>query len=1859
MRFILLFIIFLPYLSHAEWDQFFSDNDDPAVAHHVNVITGHLHFSFQDAIAEGAISIPLTRTYSSAGALESESSQTFLAMARSGWMLQGGWNLISHVNLLIIPHEERKQFTAYLAEPGGGFLAYKYSHKKEDEKHTIFLKPKRFTQQACGQLSARNCSYNNLLQINLKTGEAIVFLPDGGQRIYRGNSLHHYSSKQDLLKKNFYLLDLEILPSQHRYRYFYDNGRNLQSIEATNPKGNKIYSKISFDYFAGDNKTPFSLNIKTSDEKEILYKSGRYKNQNYLDSVYFNFRPSEKAHLVCERRGTEPRLTSLDLGGQRQFQIQYYCPKDKEHEKKWAEYPEKKHFYVDKVQAVYGPVSPDGKQVPIATFTYGRELTTMRDTDGLLTEYHHDGERLHQICYFDEQDQCILRQQLYWNGIHLRSKAMFDANWHPLFAKTFSYDGDNIIEEVLWGDLTGEGFSSPQAPCSPYHSQIKRFLVHDKMKSFFIDRLGRPSGSPSIRKKFSYYKDNWNLLQRIEEEDGPIYEYSYKDGTNLISSKLTKDHCGKILIREFFFYDEDNFLIKELTDNGISADSNDLNYVTQRLQKDTHRNTDSGLPEIITESYWDSIASEQKLLKKIKLKYSSQKLIEEAIYDADDVYRYTIHTAYDSFGHIKSRTTPLGQENTYQYNHLGLLEKSKKVGSSAKIYKYDAANRLIHSIETDTGKTTSASYNAKDEVLFQTDERGNTTHHQYDRQGNRIITIFPKTRDEHGQIQEPIATFCYNHQRDLISSTMPLQGTTRTTYNLFRKPIHIIQADGTSIFHTYNKNGALAQTIHPDGTQERYEYDLFQRMIAKTTFDSSGEVLSHESWEYSAFQLCAHTDPSGLTTHFFYDGAGRKISEQAENRKVTLKYDALGFVERTNNGSITHIQKHNASGLIEEEWQEDSTGLIENRMRFVYDSEFHKIAALRWTSQGEAKDQLEYQNHKLTKHIDPLGAVTVFFYNEEYLNDLGQKVLQKTTINPLGHATIDTFDAGGRLSTQEKKDAQGRTVFKEEFHYDLAGNRAKRISYVYKDGNLQKMIPIFWIHDSMGRIIETIEPNQKITKYEYDPRGRLITQTLPNGVQCYYSYDGLGRLLTQRTSDGVVHDEYRYGTGTNPIQIVDQVHGITIKRSYNRFGELIQESNTHGLTMQWAYDSCGRSIITTLPDSSSIRYQYSGAHLQSVQRYSPDNQIFYEHFYDLFDANGHVAEERMIHNLGQVQTVYDQLERPSQQNSAWLSQSIAYGPSSLVISTQNSLHGPKNYAYDPLDQLIEEGTSTYQFDSLGNPTTHEVNDLNQIVATEQGPILYDPNGHPCERICNDTKIAYTFDPRGRLTEIIYSSDKKVCYIYDPLSRLFAKETYRSIQDNWELEDKRYYLYDKDKEIGTFDEKGKIQELKVLGLALAGDIGAAVALELQGEIFAPLHDFNGHVIAIIGRNGQIAEHYAFEAFGKEHTTSPPKNPWRFCSKRSDENLIFFGLRFYDASLGRWLSPDPSGFADGPNLYAYLRNSPMNRLDLFGLFGDEKFPIFKPTEIFLPILSLPMDNRLVLCKAMEGGVQTDYLISCGHWHQLQFTPQERATKVFNLFEHKELMPVAGQINLVTFGNGINNSYSEFYDTCDSIVLQLPGTLFIGRYQRTEGISTDAMKAGREIFNVETIDVCKNRQFLLTCSHSLQKLNPAVFDSSGALQAFGALWAHFDHSRGGVMDLRALQGMTYEQKQTLQTQLLMTCVAPALPIPESYALKVVNFYSSQDFVTGGLGTPDRALALLGGLIPHKAGLAGALINKYCFDRSDCDIRIVPCVSKWSERSFGLADHAMLGGTYRKVVTEAIGDYQKRYGIFNGKIR
>ncbi len=91
---------------------------------------------------------------------------------------------------------------------------------------------------------------------------------------------------------------------------------------------------------------------------------------------------------------------------------------------------------------------------------------------------------------------------------------------------------------------------------------------------------------------------------------------------------------------------------------------------------------------------------------------------------------------------------------------------------------------------------------------------------------------------------------------------------------------------------------------------------------------------------------------------------------------------------------------------------------------------------------------------------------------------------------------------------------------------------------------------------------------------------------------------------------------------------------------------------------------------------------------------------------------------------------------------------------------------------------------------------------------------------------------------------------------------------------------------------------------------------------------------GNVLFISDSTGSIIATYAQEVFGNIISSTGYADNDLHLHERGQENgyidLYYFGARWYDPELGRWLSPEPLGL-DGPNLYHFCLNDPVNGYD----------------------------------------------------------------------------------------------------------------------------------------------------------------------------------------------------------------------------------------------------------------------------------------------------------------------------------------
>ena len=115
-------------------------------------------------------------------------------------------------------------------------------------------------------------------------------------------------------------------------------------------------------------------------------------------------------------------------------------------------------------------------------------------------------------------------------------------------------------------------------------------------------------------------------------------------------------------------------------------------------------------------------------------------------------------------------------------------------------------------------------------------------------------------------------------------------------------------------------------------------------------------------------------------------------------------------------------------------------------------------------------------------------------------------------------------------------------------------------------------------------------------------------------------------------------------------------------------------------------------------------------------------------------------------------------------------------------------------------------------------------------------------------------------------------------------------------------------------------------------------------------YYPSYDANGNISEYIDDSDSVVAHYEYSPFGKLTSSSGSQAGdfrHRFSTKYQDSetNLYYYGYRYYNTELGRWISRDPIEEEGGENLYHFCLNNSLYYYDYLGRefvpVGDKKF------------------------------------------------------------------------------------------------------------------------------------------------------------------------------------------------------------------------------------------------------------------------------------------------------------------------------
>ena len=440
----------------------------------------------------------------------------------------------------------------------------------------------------------------------------------------------------------------------------------------------------------------------------------------------------------------------------------------------------------------------------------------------------------------------------------------------------------------------------------------------------------------------------------------------------------------------------------------------------------------------------------------------------------------------------------------------------------------------------------------------------------------------------------------------------------------------------------------------------------------------------------------------------------------------------------------------------------------------------------------------------------------------------------------------------------------------------------------------------------------------------YDATGNLLTVSEPDASKAgkadvAYSYDALKRQLTE-TSGGLAH-QYRYDLAGNRISVLYGGLSVPLISAYdaqNRLSALTQGP----LGTTYAYDLDGNILTKTLPNGDATTSTFDAANrtmtLVSTRGSGGLPLSSYTYAYDPAANVKQVTEAYADPAMNRVVTnTYDAINRLTQE------------------AVTGSGAGTTLYSYD---DAYNRETMT----KGGVLTSYSYNSRNQLTSFTEGSsrtvsYTYDDNGNRQTRTEGLNTDTFTWDNENRLIALAKTSlggSGTYGWGYDYRTRRVELAYNATVTKA---------VFSGGTEVREF-ENGLPSVDYVRGSDWGGGVGGILYTERAGVPSFTHYNRRGDVTAKTDATGNITYQATYEAFGKRVTETGATLD-RQKSNTKDEDIPGYaneGFRFRDLETGAFLSKDPAGFIDGPNLYSYVVQNPWTKFDPEGLHWLDFLP-----------------------------------------------------------------------------------------------------------------------------------------------------------------------------------------------------------------------------------------------------------------------------------------------------------------------------
>ena len=874
--------------------------------------------------------------------------------------------------------------------------------------------------------------------------------------------------------------------------------------------------------------------------------------------------------------------------------------------------------------------------------------------------------------------------------------------------------------------------------------------------------------------------------------------------------------------------------------------------------------------------------------------------------DAEAVANPTVRGAHKFFiaeGFRGQREDPLGGRYTVETSRRGREARHTDEEGRVSLANFDGRGRV--STRTSAwGDVTSFKYDERNNVteLKRSPRAGCGTDTLYWCQTATVTATYHPTWNKPLSVTLPATgpdsqaastwTFAYDGQGRPVTQTSPVVFNGKTGGN------------EAAVWRTwYDTYGRVTKTQDPTGIEATMAYGGFGQPVWCLT-RQIGSAQSGGFFQTAAFtcnavgDVLTATDPRGNVTTTAYDSLRRKVSETGPSAtaiQTQWTYDADGHVTQ------------------ERHW--DSTASLWRAVTTTYSLTGQPLTVT--DPAGDVARTCYDGLDRATVTVDPTGRATRTTYNLA-----GQPTLVERwfTANVADATCALTNTRPAHLSTNRWRAMEYNSGGLQSAEFD-GNNNPTTMTY---DGLGRSMLTTFadgkyiqTLRNERDQVYITIQRSGDVQQAYYDPMGR-VQRVWEHAAGAAAQIGRISRTSFDLASRPVLTDVSTQTTTTYNAALERDIRTYVYDAAGRVGQDKVQPNNgtmgTNQLILTYGYDQADNRTSIQWPDGYTATYRFDAAN-------RTDRVSFGTYQADI--ALDSLSRRTGLNRSNGVNTAYayETDSDLAQINHAW---APAAGQTPATYGFQHDATGRiTGLTINRAD--LEWAPSTTYARSFGVPTN-----LNQTTSMAGVALTWDQNGNLDQYGSTDyqwtwgNRLARVVKP-GSTTDYAYDSqDRRTTVIEDGVMT-------RTL---WSGAD----------EVGEYDLAGGLKRRFVPDGS--GSMDARLAtVNPDGTIYWHHTDHQGSVIATSNGAGQAVSLVNYSPHGEFGTaadgatllTAPPTgSPFGYTGRQWDAKagLYQYRARYYSPELGIFLSTDPIGTKDDPNLYGYVANDPVNETDPTG-------------------------------------------------------------------------------------------------------------------------------------------------------------------------------------------------------------------------------------------------------------------------------------------------------------------------------------